>query len=146
MVATARAWNWLDTEPVGTDRARGGTAQASPDDPEPSEETTPEGPTAKGMRAFVADYLATAPVDQEEGFTMLSSDLQAESGGLEGYTGFWSTVESAEPVTIQADPRSMEVRYTVAYAMRDGSEFTDVVELVLEHQDGEYRIAAEPTR
>ena len=142
------AWRWLDTEPVGTDQARGGaSAERTTEAPEPSpQEEAPEQPTAQGMESFVSDYLATAPADHEAGFRMLTPEFQQESDGLEGYTGWWSTVESAEPVSIQADPKTMEVRYTVAYQMRDGTEFNDEVELVLRMAEGEYRIAGEPTR
>ena len=148
VVLAVMAWRWLDTEPVGTDQARGGggaSAQESPTSPDNTQEQ-PEEPTAAGMKSFVADYLATAPVDHEAAFKMLTPEFQQASDGLEGYTGWWSTVESAEPVAIQADPETMEVTYTVDYVMQDGSEFTDEVELVLRMAEGDYRIAGEPTR
>jgi hypothetical protein len=141
------AWQWLDTDPVGTDQARDRTGQRAADPPEPSPtEEAPEKPTAQGMRTFVSDYLATAPVDHEAGFRMLTPAFQQASDGLEGYSGWWSQVAAAEAVSIDADPESMEVRYTVDYTMQDGSEFTDEVELVLAMAEGEYRIAGEPTR
>ena len=49
------------------------------------------------MEDFISQYLATAPTDPEATFQMLTPEFQEESGGIEGYRGFWDTVESREP-------------------------------------------------
>jgi hypothetical protein len=119
-----------------------GTAGAS-DAPPPS---APAEPTARGMKAFAEDYLATAPADPASSWDMLTTDFQAESNGFGGYRSFWSTIESATPLSVTADPTTMTVRYTVAYAKTDGTTFDDEVVLTLVFEDGEYLIAGEPTR
>jgi hypothetical protein len=95
------------------------------------------------MEAFITDYLATAPSDPESGFRMLTPEFQQASGGLEGYRGFWDTVDTAEPVSVSADPRSLTVTYTVAYSMDNGSRQTDEVQLALVQAEGGYKIAGE---
>ena len=93
----------------------------------------PEGPTAKGMEGFITDYLATAPSSPESGFQMLTPGFQRASGGLDGYSGFWSTIESAEPVDIQADPDNLTVQYVVDYTKDDGTTASDTVVLQLQY-------------
>jgi hypothetical protein len=95
------------------------------------------------MEGFITDYLATAPSSPETGFDMLTPGFQQASGGFGSYSGYWSTIEAAEPVEIQADPRNLVVQYVVAYTGQDGSETTDDVALRLEFNDGRYLIAAE---
>ena len=83
---------------------------ATPEDPsppptdeateEPTEDpgTTDGGATAASMRSFVQDYFATVTSDPEASFEMLTPEFQAESGGFEGYSGFWSTIELGHAV------------------------------------------------
>ncbi len=78
---------------------------------------------------------------------MLTPDFQAQSGGIEGYRGFWDTIESAELQTVTADPDALTVAYTVDYVV-DGPgnstrETTSDVNLTLVFEDGTYKIAAE---
>jgi serine/threonine protein kinase len=125
-------------------------AKSSSSPSQQAEETgtsaAPVVPTARGMRAFARDYLATAPSDSATSWEMLTPGFQAESNGFGGYRSFWSTIRSATPVTVTADPRAMTVRYTVAYLKKDGSSFDDEVVLTLAFEDGRYLIAGEPTR
>ena len=117
----------------------GGGGQADDDSSSPA----PKGPTARGMEDFIANYLATAPSSPESGYQMLTPAFQESSGGLSGYTGFWSTIQSAEPVDITADPDAMTVEYVVDYTRDDGTTATDTVVLQLQYADGQYLIAAE---
>jgi len=115
----------------------------------PSESPTPRQaqPTTQGMEQFIGDYLATAAADPATGYTMLTPGFQQESGGLEGYRSFWDQVESAQLQSVQADPETLTVSYTVDYAMDSSGpgsgESTDNVNLTLAFDDGDYKIAAE---
>lgn len=132
-----------------TPTASGDTSEST--EPAPSDPTSSspaaEGPTAAGMERFIGDYLSTAAADPASGYTMLTPAFQQESGGLQGYRSFWDQVESAELVSIRADPESLTVDYTVNYEMDSSGpgsgDSTDDVNLVLRYDDGTYRIAAE---
>jgi serine/threonine protein kinase len=105
--------------------------------------TTPPQPNRADMEAFMGNYLATAPNDPETTYEMLTPAFQEESGLLDGYTGFWGTIESAELVDISADPEALTVSYTVHYVKENGEEVTDDVVLQLVFRDGKYLIAGE---
>ena len=119
-----------------------------PDDTATSEsdptDEPPAGPNAEDMQAFIADYLATAPSSPETTYEMLTPAFQEESGFLEGYTGFWGTIETADLVDVSADPQALTVAYTVSYLTENGEESTDDVVLRLVYEDGRYLIAEEP--
>jgi serine/threonine protein kinase len=105
-------------------------------------------PSADDMEDFIANYLATATSDPDSAFQMLTPQFQEQSGGLEGYRGFWDTVKSADLVSIQADPQALTVQYTVDYTTEGPGkshdrESTDDVSLALDFEDGTYKIAAE---
>jgi serine/threonine protein kinase len=114
------------------------SSESTPDDADP-----PARPNADDMEAFIADYLATAPSSPETTYERLTPAFQEESGFLEGYAGYWGTIESAEPVEVSADPQALTVAYTVAYVKKNGEEVTDDVVLRLEFEDGRYLIAEE---
>ena len=124
-------------DPQAGPPGNGATSESDPTD-EP-----PAGPTAADMRAFITDYLATAPSSPETTYEMLTPAFQEESGFLEGYAGFWGTIETAEPVEVNADPQAMTVAYTVDYVAENGEETSDDVVLRLVYQDGRYLIAEE---
>ena len=93
------------------------TAEASPTD-----EDTPSPAPAAGSSAQVAfldDYFATAPQDQDAGWAMLSPDYQAETG-RSSYDGFWSTVESADASGFSPVRGEDAVDLTVSYVYGDG--------------------------
>jgi hypothetical protein len=94
----------------------GATApSARPTTPTPTTSAPPNGPTAQGMEQFVRSYLATVTRDPHEAFAMLTPSFQAASGGYDGYRSFWSTIASATPSDVRADPAEMTVSYHVEY-------------------------------
>jgi len=120
-----------------TDRA----TTSAPATPKPS-------PNAQDMERFISDYLATAVSDPQTSFGMLTPEFQAESGGIEGYRGFWDTIQSADLRTVQADPEALTVAYTVDYTVEGpgnspSRESSSDVNLTLVFEDGTYKIAAE---
>ena len=100
-------------------------------------------PSVAGMRSFIADYLATAPNDPATTYRQLTPQFQEDSGGLEGYRGFWDTIESATLASFSADPKALTVDYTVDYVKDDQTTTTGQVRLQLTFKDGRYLIAAE---
>ena len=115
--------------------------------PQPSEQPSSEdndAPTEAGMERFIEDYLATASSDPETAFTLLTPEFQQASNGIDGYTGFWDTIDSAQLVSVSARPRALDVDYTVLYTRTDGSQSRDFVSLELEFENGDYLIAGEP--
>ena len=100
-------------------------------------------PTAAAMRSFVVDYLATVTRDPAQAWPRLTPQFQEASGGFDAYNGFWSTIASAHPRDIVADPAGHSVSYTVDYRKSDGSRSTSHVTLRLTGGDGNLRIAGE---
>jgi serine/threonine protein kinase len=141
------AWALLrDQDPEATSPpADNDKTASSPSSPKTSKEPQPD---ADSMEDFISQYLATAPTDPESAFQMLTPEFQEQSGGIEGYRGFWDRVESANLLNIHADPEALTVAYTVKYTMDSsgpgpGGESTDHVNLSLVFEDGQYLIAAE---
>ena len=142
LVLLLLAWSlWNSGDDPGTTTFNGG----SPSQTEETQETEspPAEPTAEDMEAFITNYLATAPEEPETTFEMLTPRFQEESGGIDSYTGFWGTIDSATPVEINADPEALTVAYTVDYVRTDGSETSGDVVLGLVFEDGEYLIDRE---
>ena len=113
---------------------------------EPTDEPSPSnaaGGTPAAMRSFVQDYFATVTSDPEATFAMLTPEFQSSSGGIEGYTGFWSTIESATPRAIKADPRSLSTTYTIDFVTTSGQTRTEQGRLQLEQQGDTFLIAGE---
>jgi len=135
----------VDRPSAGQRDGGGGGGSPSPSGPTDtaSPKQRPAGPTANGMETFVTDYLATAPSSPETSYDMLTPAFQQASGGFGGYSGYWQTIATADPVEINADPDSLVVSYVVDYTRQDGSQVTDEVQLQLEYVDGRYLIAAE---
>jgi len=136
------AWSlWNAGDDPGTTTPDGGSPSQS-EQSQDSEPPAPE-PTAEGMEAFITDYLATAPSDPETTFEMLTPRFQEESGGFDSYSGYWSTIETATPGEINADPDTLTVSYSVDYVRTDGTEAAGNVVLGLVFEDGEYLIDRE---
>lgn len=103
---------------------------------------TEEGTTAEAIEGFTADYLTEASNDPEAGFAMLTTGFQQESGGLEGYTGFWGGVSGLDVQSVQGDPDSLTVSYTYAYDY-NGKRRTEDVTLQLEESGDSFLISGE---
>ncbi len=137
-----------DTQQAEPGGDAGSSAPASPSaspspSESPSESESPEA-DAEDMAAFVEGYLGTVTSDTDAAFDQLTPGFQEASGGLDGYRGFWDTIESAQVSDVQADPGTMTVSYTVDYTRTDGSTTTDTPTLRLELTDaGDYLIAGE---
>lgn len=125
-----------EDDPTAASSRPSGHGSASSADPAPAV-------TADGMESFIKEYLATVTSDPKQAWDDLTPAFQAESGNYGKYQGFWKTIDSAQVVSVSADPDSRQVTYTVEYVREDGSSTTDEVTLQLEGTDGEYRIAAE---
>ncbi|ANH40134.1 Serine/threonine-protein kinase StkP [Nocardioides dokdonensis FR1436] len=119
---------------AGTDPEAGATPTARP-----SETTEPEpdpGPSAEDIEQFAADYVRTAVADPSQGFALLTPAYQRASGRLEGYTGFWGSVQEIRDFQmVEADPEAGTATYTYTYR-RDGRSVTETVELTLQPQAG----------
>jgi hypothetical protein len=141
-------WAALSDGGEETTAGGGGTPEtsrpASPTGtPSATESPSPEGPTEQEMATFVEDYLATVTEDPEAAFQRLTPTFQRQSGGIEGYSGFWGTIASARPSEIQADPGGMTVSYVVAYEEKGGGRSVDQVTLRLVEEEGRLLIAGE---
>lgn len=103
-------------------------------------------PSTASMQKFVEDYLATAPNDPRTSFAQLTASYQEQSGGFEGYEGFWGTVASVEPRSIRARPKDMTVSFVADYQLKDGKRRTDGVTLHLTYNGKEYLIDGDESR
>jgi serine/threonine protein kinase len=114
---------------------------------EPTTEPTTEEPSPTGgapaMQAFVDDYFSRVTSDPESTFELLTPQFQAQSGGFEGYSGFWRTIESATASDIRADVEAMAVSYTITYVTTSGRTTTQQGRLLLRESGDGYLIAGE---
>jgi hypothetical protein len=129
----------------GTDEPRASaapTAAPTTDEPQPEPSDPDPGTTEEAMQGFVTDYLQTASSDPRAGFDLLTPAFQEQSGGLEGYRGFWGEVTDVNIRRVVADPEALTVSYTYSYE-KDGEARTDDVRLQLEKAGDSFRIAGE---
>ncbi|MEJ7635826.1 serine/threonine-protein kinase [Aeromicrobium sp.] len=122
-------------EDPATDAPRAGSDASQPTSAPPDQEAT-----AKILEGFAADYLTAASNDPDAGFAMLTPDYQQESGGIEGYRGFWSGVSDLDVKTLQGDPETLTVSYTYEYEYQ-GERRAEDVTLQLEESDESFLIA-----
>ena len=150
LVAVLAVWMW----PGDGDRPTadgGGTSeqpsqsQSQSESQSPQAEETTQTPeqTQAAMDAFVTDYLAQVTSDPESAFSMLTPKFQRQSGGYDGYIGWWGTVRSATPTAIESNPSDLSVDYTVDYVMKSGRQETQQVSLRLARQGDGFLIAGE---
>jgi serine/threonine protein kinase len=133
-------------EPTTSDAQEPSVQPTEEPSEEPTEEPSPsDGPVATraAMRTFVEDYFAQVTSDPETTFAMLTPEFQAASGGFEGYSGFWSTIESATPRDIRADPQSLTTTYTIEFVTGSGRTTTEQGSLQLARQGDRLLIAGE---
>ncbi|WP_395659498.1 serine/threonine-protein kinase [Nocardioides sp.] len=123
-------------------RSGASSPATSPTSPDTSSSSTGD-VTADGMENFVEGYLAAVTSDPKSAWAQLTPQFQAESGGYGQYKKFWSTIETADLISAQADPESRQITYTVEYVRADGSKERDEVTLVLDGTDDAFLIAGE---
>ncbi len=144
--STAEAPPAQSQEPEPSDTP---SSEQPADDPttEPTTEPTTAEPSpaddASGMQAFVDDYFSRVTSDPESTFELLTPEFQAESGGFDDYSGFWSTIESASASDIRADVDAMAVSYTITYVTTSGRTTTQQGRLLLQESGDGYLIAGE---
>jgi hypothetical protein len=101
-------------------------------------------PTARGMEAFIRDYVTTVSTDPDRAWTMLTSKFQRESGGLDRYRSFWDPATNGQVRSITADPTGLTVSYQVHFDHWDNGPGPTVLDLV--YADGHYLIDGERTK
>ena len=118
-VAVIAGAAYLGSRGNGSPAAKGPSGPAST---RSSTASTSSAPTdrAGAMETFLTTYLTTVTSDRKRAFEMLTPDYQSASGGYGGYSRFWSTVTSATPSHVTADPAAMTVTYDVAYTKTNG--------------------------
>jgi serine/threonine protein kinase len=128
----------------GNGPGNGNPGAHGPSSSGPGNQSSGTGTTqATAMRDFVSNYLATVTSDQHTTWAMLTPAFQSQSGGFGSYQGFWSTVSSATPSNITADPSALTVSYDVAYVKTDNSRTSDHVTLQLVKDASSYLINGE---
>ena len=110
------------------------------DDPHRPPRRDARDPQAGAQRAGHGELHLRLPLDRcrdpETSFRCSPRSSRQESGGIEGYRGFWDTVDSAELQRIQADPEALTVDYTVDYVMDSSGPGPAGVELRREPDAG----------
>ena len=139
-VALVLALTGDDPSEQASDDPTSGSSQTSEPTSTTDTPTTPPANTRRDITEFITTYLATVTTDRRAAFAMLTEDFQADSGGYGGYSGFWSTIASAEPSNIKVDVEALTVSYDVAYETVSGRSDGGSVSLKLERTDAGYLI------
>jgi serine/threonine protein kinase len=102
--------------------------------------TDPAATRARAMTQFLGTYLSTVTSDRKAAWAMLTGPYQDASGGFGSYNGFWSTIRSATPSNVTADPSAMTVTYDVAYVKTNGQQVSEHHTLQLVRNGSSYLI------
>lgn len=127
-----------DPSPASDDPTTAPTSEPTDETPE-----TPPANTRREVTDFITNYLSTVTSDQRATYAMLTPEFQADSGGFEGYSGYWRSIASATPSNIEVDVEALTVSYDVAYRTATGRSDNDSVTLRLERSGAGYLIAGE---
>ncbi|MDN5892522.1 MAG: protein kinase [Nocardioides sp.] len=147
---TYGAW-WLGnsgddgSKDAGSDSTRASQSTSPPSSPSPSSSspTQEQTPTAEEMSTFAKDYIASAGSDPSSGYGNLTPEYQEQSGGYEGYSGFWDKVNSPRISNVSADPEAMTVSYDFDYTFQGQGPKHERVTLDLIYDDGTYLISGD---
>ncbi|QIK76048.1 serine/threonine-protein kinase [Nocardioides piscis] len=124
------------------------SSQSTSESPTQTTSDQPPSPTAASTREevaeFVTTYLSTVTSDPATTFEMLTPAFQQASGGYGDYSGFWGTIESAQPSNIRVNPKTLTVTYDVTYQTVDGRTLNESNVLQLARSGDGYLIAGEP--
>lgn len=130
------------SEPSASEEPSTDPSESATEEPS-TEPSASAGGTRAEVRAFVQDYFSLVTSSPETSYVMLTPEFQAESGGYERYSGFWSTISSARPYDITVDPDTLVTSYTIDYVTTSGRTTTEQKQLQLEKQGEDYLIASE---
>lgn len=159
-VAGLVIWQMLGASPQETPLAGSPSSEATAEPTETASSTDSESPSApessedeaadtaaqeEAMEEFISDYLTTVTSDPEATWQQLTPAFRRQSGGFQGYTGYWDTIAEARVLDISADAEAQPatVTYSVQYTRQNGSTFTDVVTLELRKSDNSFLISGE---
>ena len=124
----------------GTGSGSAGTPKGPSSSPSAQASTKP---TAKGMEAFIDDYVRTVSNDPSKSWQMLTPKFQQESGGFDKYSKFWENATNGQVRSISADPKTLTVAYQVHFDDFDNGPGPTVLELT--YDKGRYLIDGEST-
>lgn len=114
---------------------------------EPTSEPTSDAPVPEddvaAVQAFVDDYFSRVTSDPESTFELLTPEFQTASGGFGRYSGFWSTISSADASDIRVDTDTLTASFTVEYVTTSGRTTTQQGQLLIERDGDGYLIAGE---
>jgi serine/threonine protein kinase len=152
LVAALLVWLLVTLLPGGEEQgtaappSSAGSAASSPTPSQGSSsgEAAPQGPTARGIKSFIRDYVAALSTDPDKAWTMLTPKFQRESGGLAHYRDFWDGVGRGRILEISADPESLTVSYRVRFENFGTGRRPTVLDL--SYEDGHYLIDGERTK
>ncbi len=116
---------------------------ATPSQSPSKQDSPPAGPTARGMRTFIRDYVAAVSTDPDTAWTMLTPKFQRESGGLARYRDFWDGVGRGRILEISVNPEDLAVSYRVRFENFGTGRRPTVLDLA--YEDGHYLIDGERT-
>ena len=102
--------------------------------------TDPVVPPSGDAEAFTESYFATVPGNLDAGWSMLAPSYRQELGRGK-YDGFWSTIESVDIGSVDADGDS--VAYQITYTRTDGSTSQETKLLTLEPAGDSYLITSD---
>ena len=109
----------------------------------PSPSATDAAVTDDDLEEFARTYLIAAPNDPSTAWNRLTPGFQRAAGGWSGYRGWWTSVRSAELLSVQGDADAMRVTYRVRYTLQNGRTSTENVSLGLVQQGGALLISDE---
>jgi serine/threonine protein kinase len=133
-------------EPSASEEPTTDPSESATEEPSTEPSTEPSasaGGTQSEVRNFIQNYFSLVTSNPESSYVMLTPEFQAESGGFERYSGFWSTIRSARPYNITVDPDTLVASYTIDYVTTSGRTSTEQKQLQLERRGEDYLIAGE---
>jgi serine/threonine protein kinase len=131
--------------PAETPTASAPNASPTVASPTPGPAGTPNagGSQVAAMRSFVQQYVATALTDPATSWDQLTPRFQQDccASNEANYAGYWNTIATATLRDIDANPSTMQVRYTITWDPEGERAAEDeLVTLGLVRQGGRYLI------
>ena len=132
-----------DTAAQPPSSSRSPSPSTTPSQSPSNQDSPPAGPTVRGIKAFIRDYVAAVSTDPDTAWTMLTPKFQRESGGLAHYRDFWDGVGRGRILEISANPDNLSVSYRVRFENFGTGRRPTVLDLA--YDNGRYLIDGERT-